>query len=164
MNALLEQVMGAIDPSVVQQLAARMGVPADEAEDAIGHAMPAMLDAFSRHAGSPGGADAIHVAAQQLLGSGAGDANVQGLLGRIFSSPQGSALQGLSAAAELPDEHVQHLLSVLGPVILSAIGQHAAQTGTNAQGLEQVLGAAAQHAQSQGGGISGLLGSLFGQY
>lgn len=162
MNALLEQVMGAIDPSVVQQLAERMGVPPDEARDAIGHAMPALLDAIGQHAASPGGADAIHAMAQQLPGSD--DANARDLLARIFGDAQGNARQGLAAATELPDDHVQHLLSVLGPVILSAIGRHAAQAGTGAQALAQTLGSAAQHAQSQGDGIDGLLGSLFGQY
>ncbi|HTA65524.1 MAG TPA: DUF937 domain-containing protein [Xanthomonadaceae bacterium] len=161
MNVLLEKVMGSIDGSVVQQLAARMGVSPDEAQGAIGSAMPALLAGIGQHAGTSGGANAVHDVAQQLQAGNANGANMQGMLGQVFADQQGA--QGLAAATGLPQEHAEHMLSVLGPVILTAIGQHTAQTGVGAQELEQVLGAAAQHAQSQGGGFSGLLGSLFGQ-
>lgn len=167
MNALLQQVMGSIDGSVVQQIANRLGIPPDQAQSAISAAVPAILGSMGQQAGTPGGADAIHSAAQRVLGmigNTAGGGTAHGVLGQIFGGQQDGAVQGISDATGLPQGHAEHMLSVLGPIILSAIGNHAAQTGGTAQGLGQILGDAAQHAQSQGSGISGMLGSLFGKH
>ncbi|MEO7477687.1 MAG: DUF937 domain-containing protein [Lysobacteraceae bacterium] len=164
MNALLQQVMGSIDGSVVQQVSNRFGIPPDQALSAINSALPAILGAIGQQTSTPGGADAIHTAAQQVSGM-LGSGGVQGMLGQIFGGQQNSAVQSIGAATGLPQEHAQHMLSVLGPLVLAAIGNHAAQTGTGAQGLGQILGDAVQHAQAPGGlgGIGGMLGSLFGK-
>ena len=162
MNALLQQVMGSIDGSVVQQVASRLGIPPDQAQSAINSALPAILGAIGQQTSTPGGADAIHTAAQQVAGM-MGGGGVQGMLGEIFDGQQNnSAVQSVGAATGLPQEHAQHMLSVLGPLVLAAIGNHASQAGTGSQGLGQILGDAVQHAQAPGG-LGGMLGSLFGK-
>ncbi len=176
MNELLQQVMGSIDSSVVQQVASRLGIPPDQAQGVIGAAMPSILGAIGQRASTPDGADAIHAAAQQQAGmdvsqvvgmiGGASGSGMQGVLGQIFGGQNSNAAQGVGAATGLPPEHASHILSILGPVVMAAIGNHAAQSGANAQGLGQILGDAAQQVQSGGGldRISGMLGSLFGKH
>lgn len=173
MNALLQQVMGSIDGSVVQQVSARLGIPPEQAQSAISAAIPSILGAIGQHASTPDGADAVHAAAQQqagmdvsqVLGAIGGGGGMPGVLGRIFGEQNSTAAQDVGAATGLPQEHASQILSVLGPVVMAAIGNHAAQSGANAQGLGQVLGDAAQQAQSGGGldRITGMLGSLFGK-
>ena len=167
MNALLQQVMGSISPSVVQQVAGRLGIPADQAQSAINAALPHIVGAIGQHASTPDGADAVHAAAQehagmdvsQVLGAIGGGGGMSGVLGQIFGGQ--NTAQSVGAATGLPPEHASQVLSVIGPLVMSAIGNHAAQSGANAQGLGQILGEVAQ-AQS-GGGIGSMLGSLFGK-
>ncbi len=170
MNALLQQVMGSIDSSVVQQVAGRLGIPPDQAQNAISSAMPAILGAIGQHASTPDGADAVHAAAQQhagmdvsqILGAIGGAGGAQNVLGQILGANHDAAVQSVGDATGLPQGHASQILSVLGPVVLSAIGNHAAQSGQGAQGLGQILGEAAQHMQG-GGGLLGKISSLFGQ-
>ena len=168
MNELLQQVMGSISPSVVQQVAGRLGIPADQAQGAISAALPHIVGAIGQHAATPDGADAVHAAAQehagmdisQVLGAIGGGGGMSGMLGQIFGGQ--NTAQNVSSATGLPAAHASQLLSVVGPLVMSAIGNHAAQSGMNAQGLGQILGGITQQSQS-GGGIGGMLGSLFGK-
>ena len=155
MTALLQQVMGSVDQSAIQQMSTRMGIPPEQVQSAVGSALPLILGAMGRQASSPDGADAIHAAAQGDTG------NAQDVLGEIFGGQQDRAAQGVGAMSGLPQEHASQVLSILTPMVLSAIRNHAAQTGIGAQGLGQVLGDAAQQAQGQGGGIAHrLLGAV----
>ena len=155
MNALLQQIMGSVDQSAIQQISTRLGIPPDQAQNAVGSALPLILGAMGRQASSPDGADAIHAAAQGNPG------NAQDMLGQIFGGQQDRAAQGVGAVTGLPQEHAAQVLSILTPMVLTAIRNHAAQTGIGAQGLGQVLGDAAQQAQGQGGGIAQrLLGAV----
>lgn len=163
MSALLQQVMGSIDASVIQQLSGRMGVSAEQAQSAIGSALPSLLSAFEQHAGSGAGADAIHTLAQRFSGGTAGGSEIEGLLGQIAGGMQGGTA-GLAQAAGVSNEQGGHLMAVLGPVVLAALGQHAASNGSGAQSLQQWLGAAANGARSPAGSdVGSMLGGLLGK-
>ncbi|MBS0212104.1 MAG: DUF937 domain-containing protein [Proteobacteria bacterium] len=157
MNPLLQQIMGALDPATVQSLAGRMQTSPEQAQAAIGQAMPALLSALGQHASTPGGADALHAAA--LSGSPAAD--VQALLTQVFAGAHIPSVGGMASATGLQTDQARQLLAAIGPSVLMALGQHAAQNGIGAQGLAGLLSAAAQHAQSQPVGFGSLLGSLF---
>jgi hypothetical protein len=170
MNALLQQVMGSIDSSVVREVAGRLGIPPDQAQNAIGAAVPAILGAIEQHASTPEGADAVHAAAQQhagmdvsqILGAMGGAGGMQNVLGQIFGANHDAAAQSVGNATGLPQAHASQIMSVLGPLVLSAIGNHAQLSGQGSQGLGPVLGDASQ--QMQGGGLLGKISSLFGQH
>lgn len=171
MNDLLELVTGSLDESTLRQLGAKVGASPAQAGTAVATALPLLLGALQRNAGSSGGA-------VSLLGALDRDHDgsiLDDLAGFLGQGPSGSGLRSLehifggklapveSAVARtsgLGTGQVEKLLAMLAPLVLGALGKMRSQDGVDAGGLGDLLGGAVGRMQQQSPGLGGLLGGL----
>ncbi|HEV2105278.1 MAG TPA: DUF937 domain-containing protein, partial [Candidatus Eisenbacteria bacterium] len=73
MSGILDMVTQSLGPGVTQQLSQRLGTDPQQAQGAIATALPLLLAGLHHQASQPGGADALHAAAQQHDGSALDD-------------------------------------------------------------------------------------------
>ena len=165
----------------VGQLASRLGVDQQTAEQATRQALPALLSGMHANAQNPDGARSLAEAIGQhdndLLDGGLdvnqvdtadGDKIVQ----HVFGDTRGQVvdqLGGVSGAGG--SELVGKLLPMLAPIVMSYLARRMGMSGAGAPaasgpgtnpGLGDVLGGLLGGA-GQTGGLGGLLGGLLGQ-
>ena len=170
MTNLANEVMGQLDSSQIEAIAAQLGVDPAQAQSAIQQAMPLLIGGLARNASTDQGAGALHSA----LGDHAGNdiASVLGsvlggagggmpILGHIFGSRQDQAAQGLGQASGIGSENAGQLLAMLAPIVMSVLANRSQNQGMSASGLGGVLGQEAQRIGQSGAG--GLLGAVFDQ-
>ena len=183
-SSLADELMAQLQGAPLQQLAQQLGTDTEQAQQAVGAALPLMLGAMSQNVAQPQGADALLGALQRdhsagggldlggllgsLLGGGASAGNASpaadgaAILGHIFGGNQQRAETGLGQATGLGAQAVP-LLQMLAPIVMAFLAQRANASGMDAGGLGQVLGQERERAQQPGGIGGGLLGSLLDQ-
>lgn len=176
MTNLANEVLGQLDSSQIDAIAAQLGVDPAQAEGAIQQAMPLLLGGLARNAATPAGAGALHTALGDhagndigsLLGGMLGGGTSSGLgggmaiLGHIFGARQEQASQGLGQASGLGSANAGQLLAMLAPLVMSVLANRSQRQGMSASGLGGLLGQ--EHQQMAQGGAGGLLGAVFDQY
>ena len=176
MTSLANEVLGQLDSSQIEAIAAQLGVDPAQAQGAIQQAMPLLLGGLARNAATPDGAGALHNALGDhagndigsllggLLGGGGPQARLGGgmaILGHIFGARQDQASQGLGQASGLGAANAGQLLAILAPIVMSVLGNMSQRQGMSASGLGGVLGE--EHQRMAQGGAGGLLGAVFDQ-
>ena len=184
-SSLADELMAQLQGAPLQQLAQQLGTNTEQAQQAVGAALPLMLGAMSQNAAQPQGADALLGALQRdhsagggldlggllgsLLGGGASAGNASpaadgaAILGHIFGGNQQRAETGLAQATGLGGSNAGQLLSLLAPIVMAFLAQRMNAGGINSGDLGQTLGQERERAQQQGGLGGGLLGSLLDQ-
>lgn len=174
-ETLLQQLQG----PALQQVAQSLGIDAQQAQGAVGAALPLLMGALGRNAQQPQGAEALLGALQHdhagggfdlggLLGSvlGGGSGNAQtdgaGILGHVFGAKAPQAASQLGQATGLGGDKASQLLQILAPIVLAFLAKRFLGNGqADASQLGQTLSQEQQHvAQS---GVGGLLGSVLDQ-
>jgi len=143
-----------VTPDMVGRIASAMGLDANVAKKAVGGSIPALLAALAGVAAKPGGAQQLsNAVAQQPPGV------VENLLGALGGSGQkaivdsgssllstlvgGGAMSAIAGAigkfAGISDGTSRSLLGMLGPVVLSGLGQQQRSSGLDANGLASLL-------------------------
>lgn len=186
MQGVLDEVLRALGPDTIGQMAGRIGASPQQTQQAIQAALPLLLGAMSRNAARPGGAEALHRAAVRdhaandpmalvgaLLGGaggGAGGGAAGQLLGALGGLLGGG---GGGPAAGRPRDPISDGLGILGHV-LGGAQQRAAGGVARAGGIDAgsamqllamlapiVMAALGRNAQRGGldpQGLAGLLG------
>lgn len=174
-GTLLELIQGQFGGEVAAQLGGLAGLGGRSAAQAVGGALPLLLDGLAEGAQTPGGAQRLldlanqhrHLGppaaalaqpnAAQTLQS-AGETALPALLG----SRQNAVVGRLATAVGAPSGGVLKLLKLLSPLLLGVIGGQVGARGLNAGGLAGLLGGL--RGQLSGllpsglGALSGLLG------
>lgn len=181
MNAsLTDDLMAQLQGAPVQQIASQLGIGTDQAQGAIGAALPLLLGAMGRNAAEPQGAEALMGALMRdhagsgpdlggllgsLLGQGspAGGGDGAAILGHILGGRQSRAEAGIGQASGLDGGTVQQLLAMLAPLVMSFLAQRVQQGGLDAGGLGATLGQERERVTQQGGLGGGLLGAVLDQ-
>jgi hypothetical protein len=154
MNPLISMITSQLTGPVIGQIAQQIGSDSGSTQSAINMALPMMLSAMGNHASDGNGANEMHQAAQNHDGSIIND--VMGFLGNSQAGGIGSAILGqfmggnnsaitnvLGQQAGLSSGSSSQLLTILAPIVMSALGQSSQNNGLDAGGLAQMLGAAA---------------------
>ena len=184
-SSLADELMAQLQGAPLQQLAQQLGTGTEQAQQAVGAALPLMLGAMSQNVAQPQGADALLGALQRdhsagggldlggllgsLLGGGASAGNASpaadgaAILGHIFGGDQQRAETGLGQATGLGGSNAGQLLRLLAPIVMAFLAQRMNAGGMNSGDLGQTLGQERERAQQQGGLGGGLLGSLLDQ-
>ncbi|MFT3812179.1 MAG: DUF937 domain-containing protein [Acidovorax sp.] len=179
--SLADELMAHLqDGGALQQMAAQLGTSPEQAESAVGAALPMLLGKMGANAADPQGAANLFGALQDhgggggldlgsLLGGllgGAGGGQAGGgaadILGHIFGNHQQTAQDNLGQATGLGGAGAAQLLAMLAPLVMSFLAHHANNNGMDASDLGAALGQEQARAQQQGGIGGGLLGSLLG--
>jgi hypothetical protein len=148
---LTSVVMQFLTPEVIAQIASFLGLDKAVTQKASGGAVPALLAGLSDLVATPAGSNQLSkLLSQQQAGSPADllrNAGAQGLAetgsnmlsglfgGRIMDT----MAQALGRFAGTGDSGGKLLLSMLGPLVLGALGQHQRSAGLDSNGLASLL-------------------------
>lgn len=158
MAGLMDLLGSVLDQNTVRQMAGQLGAPEDKVQDAIGMALPALLQGLNRNASDPQGAEALAGALQRdhdgsLLDNLGGFLNNfqqgpgAGILKHVLGGQQEVVQQGIGKASGLDAGAIANLLQMLAPLVMGALSR-----ATQAQAP----------AQAQGGGLGSLVNLLPG--
>ena len=170
---LVTLVMQYLTPDLIGRIATALGLNRNNAQTAIGAAVPALLAGFSGVAVQPGGAQKLVDAARQQTGTLANFANMIGgqgqtsfvekgtqMLSSLFGGQSQTALAGaVGKFAGLGQGASGSLLGMLAPVVMGTIAQQQGTRSLDASGVANLLTAEKDHiAQALPKGFGSLLG------
>ncbi len=148
---LTSLVMQFLTPDVIEKIASFLGLDKAATEKAAGGAVPALLAGLSDLVATPAGANQVSkLVSQQQVGPPTDllqSAGPQGLaetgssmLAGLFGGRTVDALaQAVGKSAGTGESGGKSLLSVLGPIVLGALGQQQRSAGLDANGLASLL-------------------------
>jgi hypothetical protein len=154
MNPLIATIAGQLGGPVMQQISQQIGADEGTTQSAVGMALPMMLSAMGNHAATDEGAQDIHQAAQDHDGSILD--NLMGFVGNAGAGGVGGALLGqvmgggnhnpiadtISEKTGMDSGAANQLLGILAPIVMSVLGKFGQQSGLDAGGMAQLIGAA----------------------
>src|SRR5215470_12513171 len=150
---LVSLVMQFLTPEMIGRIASALGLDRNNAQTAIGAAVPGLLAGLSGVAAQPGGAQKLVDAARQQTGALGSFANMLGASGQssliekgsqILSSLLGgrdqTALAGaVGKYAGLGQSASGSLLGMLAPIVMGTIGQQQGTRSLDAGGIASLL-------------------------
>jgi len=152
---LVTLVMEYLTPDLIGRIATALGLNRNNAQTAIGAAVPALLAGFSGVAAQPGGAQKLVDVAKQQTGALSSFANMIGgqgqtsliekgtqMLSSLFGGQDQTALAGaVGKFAGVGQGASGSLLGMLAPVVMGTIGQQRQQQGRSldASGIAGLL-------------------------
>jgi hypothetical protein len=173
MSGLVDNVMSHLGDDQVAAIAAKLGTDPAQARNAIEHALPLIVGGMAQNASTPQGASALNDALgahggdlsgvlNSALSGGAASGIGGSILGHIFGGNAAAANQGLGQTTGLGTQNAGQLMSMLAPMVMGALANHAQGQGLNAGGLGGMLAQEGQQILQQGGSAGGLLNSVLG--
>ncbi len=140
-NDLLNSVMGALGPQVIEQVAGQLGTNPQQAQGAIQAALPLLLGAMGKNASQPEGAQALHTALEKDhanldLGNVLGAVMGGGGLGDILGAVMGGGGNSQAAAPSAGESILRHVFGGQQQRATQGLGQ---ATGLGGQGANQLL-------------------------
>ena len=150
---LVSLVMQFVTPDVIGRIASALGLDRNNAQTAIGAAVPGLLAGLSGLAAQPGGAQRVADAAKQqtsvlgnfasMLGTGAQTSLVEKgsqILSSLLGSRDQTALAGaVGKYAGLGQSASGSLLGMLAPIVMGTIGQQQGTRSLDAGGIASLL-------------------------
>jgi hypothetical protein len=148
---LTSVVMQFLTPEVIGQIASSLGLDRAVTQKAAGGAVPALLAGLSELVETPAGTNQLSkVLSQQQAGSvtdllrGAGpkglaETGLSMLSGLFGGRTMDTMAQAIGKFAGVGGDGAKSLLSMLGPIVLSGLGQHQRASGLDANGLASLL-------------------------
>ncbi len=177
-NSLLDSLMSAAGPQVVNALASRFGEPNANIQKGLQTGAAALLGGLVKKSGDTdflGNLMGMLKSANEgnVLSSlsGLAEGKTNGALGdlgsKLLSSVLGNQQEGIASAigqsAGLKPSSASGLLSVAGPMLLGVLGQRVKQNGLNISSLGSLLTSeAGQLTKFLPGGVANLMGGLSG--
>jgi hypothetical protein len=163
MNPLINMITSQLSGPVLAQIGQQIGADGNSTQSAISAALPMMLSAIGNQANA-GGADTLQQVAQEnnsvlddvmgFLGNAQGG-NIQGaLLNQVMGGNGNAIANAVAQHTGLGSGAVMQLLGLLTPIVMGAVGQSSQAQGLDANGLAQMVGAAA--GSSNGNDLMGL--------
>lgn len=153
----------------VDTVSQNLKLNSNQVSSVISSALPMLLSAMQKNASTSDGAASL----SEALGNHAGNAGniidnlkitdlTDGtkILGHIFGGNLSSVLNGISNKTGVASNSVGSILASIAPSLLALLGKGQQSSGTNASGLEGMLGAILGGASSSGGGLGSILGGL----
>ncbi len=154
MNPLIGMLASQLDSPVIQQISQKIGSDEGTTQSAVGMALPMIVSAMGNHATTEEGAGAIHQAAQEqddsildnlmeFVGNAGGGGVGGALLGQVLGGGNNNAIADtISEKTGMDSGAANQLLGILAPIVMSVLGKFGQQSGLDAGGMAQLLGAA----------------------
>lgn len=167
---MLSEVAGG---DTVRVLSQQLGADEGATAKAISGALPMLVTALAKNAGSSGGADALAGALRRdhdgsvldnvnaFLGQGNQASSMgEGILRHVLGGRRGNVEQGLSKVSGLDAGSTGKLMAMLAPLVMGALAKEQSKTGMDAGALARMLGQESQVAQTREPSAMGMLGKL----
>lgn len=171
----MDMITQQLGSSMVDQMASKIGGNSDGVKRAAAMAVPMIMAAIKRNAGSRKGAEALAGALDKghsnggilgNLGSLLGGSSMQNggkILGHVFGNKQDNMAQQLGKASGLGGQGAGDLMSMLAPMVMGALGKAKQQGNFGVSGLQDLLSQEQKSIQKrqpkQMGMIEGMLDS-----
>ncbi len=154
MSGIMDMITQQLGGSVMQQMAQKLGGNSDGVQRATAAAIPMILAAIKRNAGSRQGAEALSNALNKhsdggvlgnlgsLLGGGGSSSTMRDggkILGHVFGGRQDNMAQQLGRATGLGGKGAGDLMSMLAPMVMGALGKAKSQGNIGVSGLQDLL-------------------------
>ena len=157
---LIAVVMQFLTPDMIAKIASALGLDRSVAQKAIGGAVPALLSSLADLASTPNGArqltntlaqqkpDSLESLKSLIAGSGqktlaeTGSNMLSGLFG---GGTVDTMAQTIGKFAGIGEGSGKSVVGMLGPIVLSALGQQQRSAGLDATGLASLLGSQREH-------------------
>jgi len=157
---LIAVVMQFLTPDMIAKIASGLGLDRSVAQKAIGGAVPALLSSVADLASTPNGArqltntlaqqkpDSLESLKSLITGSGqktlaeTGSNMLSGLFG---GGTVDTMAQTIGKFAGIGEGSGKSVVGMLGPIVLSALGQQQRSAGLDATGLASLLGSQREH-------------------
>ena len=184
MSPLLDSVSSYLNDDNVARISESLGADRDQTQKAIGAALPTLLGALGRNASDEQGREKIHQALLRdhdgslldnlgsFLGPGpnpSGNAAVSSkttsgsaIVDHILGGRKSRIESGISQASGLSSGQSSQLMSMLGPLVMGALGKKQKQEGLSAGGLGEMLQSEGKQLESSSF-AGGILGKMFDQ-
>ena len=166
LNGLMQQLQG----GGIGEISKTLGLKDDQVSNVVAGALPALMGAFSRNAGSQSGANALFGALAgkhdgsilgDLVGSLAGGKNADaGILKHAFGGKQGAVEQALSAGSGVDMASVGKIMAMVAPLVLGALGKTQRAKGLDTAGMAKMVHNEGRAAQKQAPQAMDMLSSL----
>jgi hypothetical protein len=154
------------------QVAAKLGIPPEQASAAVSAGAPAILAGLARNAQEPEGAAALSSALDKDHdGSVLEDPSYfdsyqekegAAILGHVFGGQTGAVQSRVSALGGLDSAQGGQLLQMLAPLIMGYLGRQKSSGGLDVGSLGQILAGGGAGGLQLPGGLGDILGSLGG--
>ncbi|RLE27463.1 MAG: calcium-binding protein [Acidobacteria bacterium] len=166
LNDLMQQLQG----GGIGEISKTLGLNDDQVSSVVTAAMPALMGAFSRNAGSQSGADALFGALAgkhsggilgDVVGALAGGKNADtGILKHAFGAKQSGVEQALSAGSGVDMASVGKIMAMVAPLVMGALGKAQRTQGLDASGTAAMIQQEGRVAQQQAPQAMDMLGKL----
>ncbi len=171
MDSLTKLIMQQLAGGGLSQISRQIGADEETTSSALSAAVPMLLQALSRNASQPSGAQSLLGALDRdhdgsVLDDLAGflgnpeSANGAGILGHILGGKQQVVSKGLSQGTGLNMAQIGKLLTIAAPLVMGFLGRNKRQQNFDAGGLADFLGGQSQRAQEENPDMMGALGNL----
>ncbi|MEN8163119.1 MAG: DUF937 domain-containing protein [Acidobacteriota bacterium] len=165
-SGLMQQLQG----GGIGEIAKTLNLNDDQVSNVVSGALPALMGAFSRNAGSQSGADALFGALAgkhdggilgNIVGSLAGGKTADaGILKHAFGNKQGAVEQALSAGSGVDMASVGKIMAMVAPLVMGALGKTQRANGLDTAGMADMVRNEGRAAQKQAPQAMDMLGSL----
>jgi hypothetical protein len=171
----LEDILGsALGGNAISAIAAQLGTSPENAQKAVGAALPALLGQLKDNADDPDKGPLLHDAIEKdhdgaalddvngFLSGGLAEAIGGKVLGHVFGGQKDSAAATVAKTGGIDMAQALRLLAILAPIVLGAMGKAKKQgSGDAAGGLGGMLGGILGGGAG-GGALASVLGGLLG--
>lgn len=151
MDSIMQLLVSQLGSGAVGQIGEQLGIDEQQAQQAVGMALPMLMGALNRNASNMDGAQALASALQrdhdgsiledlsQSLTSQQTADDGMAILGHVLGDRRGQVVDSVSRATNIESDQVMSLFSMLAPVVLGALGQTQRGKNLDAQGISNLL-------------------------
>ena len=171
MSTIIETIGSYLNSDVLEGISGKVGADQSTVQDAIGAALPLLINALGRNAADQNGAEAITGALKNdhdgsllenimglVLGNVSGkQADGAGILEHVLGGNRESVEKGVSKSSGLSVGKVANLLVMLAPVVMGALGKKRQENELDANGVQNLLNQEREATSSQLGGLERLI-------
>lgn len=169
-DSILSGLMQQLQGGGIQEISKTLGLKEDQVGNVVAGAVPALMGAFSRNAGSQSGADALFGALAgkhsggilgDVIGSLAGGKMADaGILKHAFGGKESSVEKALSASSGLDMGSVTKILAMVAPLVMGALGKARKDQGLDAAGTAAMIQNERKNVEKQAPQAMDMLGRL----
>ena len=151
MDSVIQLLVSQLGSGAVGKISEQLGVDESQAQQAVGMALPLILDALTRNASSADGAQALTNALRrdhdgsilnnlphaitrpEVRQDGAA------ILGHVLGGNRSAVQNSVSRATGMDPNQVAQIFAILAPIVLGGLGQMQRKNNLDAQGVSTLL-------------------------
>ncbi len=173
MSDLMSTIGGFLTPETLNMVAGQIGGGNENVQDAIGAAIPLLINALGKNSSSEQGAESLVGALKRdhdgsLLGQigelvlgnvGGREANGAGILEHVLGGNREQVEKGVSKSSGLDMRQVAQLLPILAPIVMQVLGKMRKEQDLGPTDVQALLAGEKEKSESQLGGLARLIDS-----